>query len=96
MHVIIFKPVQLKGSWLFNLLLRLDRFIYWFAPSLAMLMGAAGIALCFLAWQQQLILTGIGGAVLILMAAGITMLWSNYEWWLFKLSPQKGLNIPLK
>ncbi len=30
------------------------------------------------------------------MAVGVTMLWSNYEWWLFKLSPQKGLNIPLK
>ncbi|WP_143503975.1 hypothetical protein [Pseudomonas sp. LAMO17WK12:I10] len=97
MRIIIFRPTsQLKGSWLFNMLLRLDRVIYWFAPSLSMLMGVAGIALCFFGWQQRLILTGGAGVVLLLLAGGLIMLWSNYDWWLFKLSPQRGLNIPLK
>ncbi|CAI8924530.1 Inner membrane protein [Pseudomonas chlororaphis] len=97
MRIIIFRPTShLKGSWLFNMLLRLDRVIYWFAPSLAMLMGVAGIALCFFGWQQRLMLTGWGGVVLLLLAGGLIMLWSNYDWWLFKLSLQRGLNIPLK
>lgn len=78
------------------MLLRLDRVIYWFAPSLAMLMGVAGISLCFFGWQQRLMLTGGGGVVLLLLAGGLIMLWSNYDWWLFKLSLQRGLNIPLK
>lgn len=96
MRLLIFRPdPQVKGSWLFHLLLRMNRLVQWFAPATATLLGVMGVALCFLGWQVQSVYFGVGGMILIFLATGVALLWSEYDWWLFKLSPQKGLNIPL-
>lgn len=97
MQLLILRPThQLKGSWLFITLVRIERLVYWLGPALSVLLGGAGLIACVWGWLRQSLLLGFGGGLLVLFAIGVTLLWSEYDWWLFKLSPQKGLNVPLK
>ncbi|MCY1399912.1 hypothetical protein D3C76_1077810 [compost metagenome] len=87
---------QSQGSWIFRLLLRIRRVFAWLAPVLMLALGVGGAACAFLAWEQANLLFGAIALLAFGCALLIAVLWSEYDWWLFKLGPRDGLDMPIE
>ena len=85
-----------QGSPVFRLLLRVRRVFVWIAPMLVLALVIAGAASAFFAWQKADLLLGSVSLLAFAVAVVLGVLWSEYDWWLFKLGPRDSVDIPFE
>ncbi|MCP8463240.1 hypothetical protein NK553_04685 [Pseudomonas sp. ZM23] len=87
---------QPQGSLLYRLLLRLHAGFAWVAVPLLLALGAAGAAAGYFAWQLRYWPLAVAAVLALLGMVALMLLWSEYDWWLFKLGPRKQPNLPIR
>ena len=87
---------QPQGSLVYRALLRLRRDFIWIAIPLLLLLLAGCAAGCYFAWLLRHWLPAAGGALALFAAVALVLLWSEYDWWLFKLGRRGNLNLPMR